>query len=468
MISVPVNDRAHSAFTMYCETGADSVGVMIPVMAAAERPQLVIVGRPNVGKSTLFNRITHSRRSITGDEPGITRDRIRLPATWNGKLFEVTDTGGMTFSEDGVFTELIGEQVRAAAAAADRVVFVIDGRSELTPADRDLAGFLRRLGGAVTVAVNKCDTEALDGLIGSFYELGFTDVVGVSAEHGRGIERLLKTATKEFPRTENADEESRPIRVAIIGRPNAGKSTLLNRITGQGRAIVSAVPGTTRDAVDAEVIRRGRRFVFVDTAGIRRKGKTTLPAEKLSVVMARRHLRLADAALLLVEPLEGVTALDANIAGYAHEAGKACVIVVNKWDSSETGQAEFRRRVREQLKFLNYAPVAFISALTGDRIENLFPLVLKGSAAARRRIPTAALNRFLAEVNFEHVTVPGYHKPKISYVTQAGVAPPTFVFFTNRPEPFHFGLERYLINRLRDAFGFEGTPIVVRSKLKRK
>ena len=441
---------------------------MIPVMAAAERPQLVIVGRPNVGKSTLFNRITRSRRSITGDEPGITRDRIRLPAAWNGKPFEITDTGGMTFGEEGVFPQLVGEQVRAAAAAADHVVFVIDGRSELTPADRDLAGFLRRLGRAVTVAVNKCDTEALDGLAVSFYELGFTDVVGVSAEHGRGIERLLQAATKEFPRAEDSGEEDRPVRVAIIGRPNSGKSTLLNRITGQGHAIVSAVPGTTRDAVDAEVVRRGRRFVFVDTAGIRRKGKTTQMAEKLSVVMARRHLRLADAALLLVEPREGVTALDANIAGYAHEAGKACVIVVNKWDLSETAQAEFRRHVREQLKFLDYAPVAFVSALTGDRIENLFPLVLKGNAAARRRIPTAELNRFLAEVDFERVTVPGYRKPKIAYVTQAGVAPPTFVFFTNRPEPFHFGLERYLINRLRAAFGFEGTPIVARSKLKRK
>ncbi len=437
-------------------------------MAAAERPQLVIVGRPNVGKSSLFNRITRSRRSITGDEPGITRDRIRLPAAWNGKPFEVTDTGGMTFGEDGVFPQLIGEQVRAAVAAADRVVFVIDGRSELTPADRDLAGFLRRCGRAVTVAVNKCDTQALDALAASFYELGFADVIGVSAEHDRGIERLLQAATKEFPRAEEAGEEARPIRVAILGRPNAGKSTLLNRIAGQERAIVSVVPGTTRDAVDAEVVRRGRRFVFVDTAGIRRKGKTTRMAEKLSVVMARRHLRLADAALLLVEPREGVTALDANIAGYAHEAGKACVIVVNKWDASETAPAEFRRRIREQLKFLDYAPIAFVSALTGQRVESLFPLVLQGTAAARRRIPTAALNRFLAELDMERVTVPGGRKPKIAYVTQAAVEPPTFVFFTNRAEPFHFGLERYLINRLRAAFDFEGTPIVVRSKLKRK
>lgn len=444
--------------------GADSITVMV----AAERPQLVIVGRPNVGKSTLFNRITRSRRSITGDEPGITRDRIRMPASWDGKPFEVTDTGGMTFGEEGVFPQLIGEQVRAAVGAADSVVLVIDGRAELTPADRELAGFLRRAGRAVTVAVNKCDTQALDALAGSFYELGFADVVGVSAEHGRGIERLLQSAVKDFPRAADGGEEERPIRAAIIGRPNAGKSTLLNRIAGQGRAIVSAVPGTTRDAVDAEVVRRGRRFVFVDTAGIRRKGKTARMAEKLSVVMARRHLRLADAALLLVEPREGVTALDAHIAGYAHEAGKACVIVVNKWDMSEKSQAAFRLHVRGQLKFLDYAPTAFVSALTGKGVESLFPLLVKGHAAARRRIPTAELNRFLASVDFERVTVPGYRKPKIAYVTQAAAAPPTFVFFTNRSEPFHFGLERYLINRLRDAFGFEGTPIVVRSKAKHK
>ncbi len=438
-------------------------------MAAAERPQLVIVGRPNVGKSTLFNRITRSRRSITGDEPGITRDRIRMPAVWKGRPFEVTDTGGMTFGEEGVFPQLVGEQARAAAAAADRVIFVIDGRAELTPDDRELAALLRRGGRAVTVAVNKCDTEALDALAGSFYELGFAEVIGVSAEHGRGIERLMEAAAKDFPRAEDEGEKDRPIRTAIIGRPNVGKSTLLNRIAGQGRAIVSAVPGATRDAVDAEVVRGGGRFVFVDTAGIRRKGKTTRMAEKLSVVMARRHLRLADAALLLVDPREGVTALDANIAGYAHEAGKACAVVVNKWDAAgEKTQAAFRRHVREQLKFLDYAPTAFVSALTGKGVESLFPLLEKGYAAARRRIPTAELNRFLAAVDFERVTVPGYRKPKIAYVTQAAAAPPTFVFFTNRPEPFHFGLERYLINRLREAFDFEGTPIVVRSKMKRK
>jgi len=435
-------------------------------MIAAERPQLVVVGRPNVGKSTLFNRITHSRRSIVGDQPGITRDRIRLPATWRGKQFEVTDTGGMTFGEEGDFPELISDQVRIAVGTADHVIFVIDGRTELTPNDRELAQLLRRSGRAVTVAVNKCDTDALDDLTASFYELGFPEVVPVSAEHGRGFERLLLSATKDFPRFEEVSEEERPIRVAIIGRPNAGKSTLLNCITGQEHAIVSAIPGTTRDAVDAEIVRRGRRFVFVDTAGIRRKGKTVQMAEKLSVVMARRHLRLADVALLLVEPDEGVTALDAHIAGYAHEGGKPCVVVVNKWDLSEKTQPDFRLHVQEQLKFLDYAPITFVSALSGDRVENLFPLILKGNTASRQRVPTSALNRFLAEVDFDRVTVPGFFKPKISYVTQASIAPPKFVFFTNKSQPFHFGLERFLINQLRKTFGFEGTPIVVRSKLK--
>ncbi len=433
-------------------------------------PQLVIVGRQNVGKSTLFNRITASRRSIVGDYPGMTRDRIRLPARWKGRPFEVTDTGGMTFFAKEEIPTLVSEQVIAAIESSDHVIFVVDGRSEITPADREIAALLRRSGRDVSLAVNKCDTPKLDSLPDSFAELGFRCVFGVSAEHGRGIDKLLSRATRGFASQNESGESSdqRPIRVAILGRPNVGKSTLLNRVTGERSAIVSEAPGTTRDAVDAVVEHGDRKFVFVDTAGIRRKGKTRAMAEKLSVVMAQRHLRMADVALLLVDPQEGVTAQDTHIAGYAHEAGKACIVVVNKWDLVQRSAAEFRHHVREQLKMLPYAPIAFVSARTGLRVGSLYPMIRKADTAARRRIPTAELNRFLAELDMERVTVPGPRKPKLSYVTQVSTRPPTFLFFSSLRGPFHFGLERYLTNQLRARFGFEGTPIVVRSRARRR
>ncbi len=432
-------------------------------------PQLVIVGRQNVGKSTLFNRITRSRRSIVGDFPGLTRDRVRMPAEWQGVPFEVTDTGGMTFVDPGGMAALVDEQVRSAIGSADHAVLVVDGRAELTAADRDLAAWLHRTGCPVTLAVNKCDTPRLDAQAQAFCELGFEAVVGISAEHDRGLEALLRAATASFPGPgePTAAGVPRAVRVAILGRPNVGKSTLLNRLVGADRAIVSELPGTTRDAVDAIAEHRGRTFVFVDTAGIRRRGKTRAMAEKLSVVMAQRHLRLADVALLLLDSREGVTAQDAHIAGYAHEAGKACVVVANKWDLAEQRQADFRRQVREELKMLAYAPVACVSALTGLRVPSVFPLIQVGAREARRRIPTAELNRFLAELDLERVTVPGPRKPKLSYVTQVGTAPPTFLFFGNLRAPLHFGLERYLANRLRERFGFRGTPIVIRSRPRR-
>ena len=432
-------------------------------------PQLVIVGRQNVGKSTLFNRITASRRSIVGDYPGMTRDRIRMPAQWKGRPFELTDTGGMIFRAKEDMSARVREKVLAAIEAADHVIFVVDGRSELTRTDREMAGLLHRSGRPVCVAVNKCDTPSLDWLSTGVGELGFGAVFGISAEHGRGIQKLLNESTKGFPQQGTGDEGgTRPIRVAIVGRPNVGKSTLLNQITGAEFSIVSETPGTTRDAVDAVVHHRGQAFAFVDTAGIRRKGKTREMAEKLSVVMARRHLRMADVALLLVDPQEGVTAQDTHIAGYAHEAGKACVVVANKWDLAKQGAPAFQRHVRQNLKMLQYAPVAFISALTGERVGALFPLIKKAFVAANTRIPTAELNRFLATVDMDRVTVPGSRKPKLSYVTQVRVSPPTFLFFSNRKGPFHFGLERYLVNQLRARYSFEGTPIVVRSRARRR
>jgi GTPase len=448
---------------------------------SSDLPSIVIVGRPNVGKSTLFNRITRSRRAIVGDEPGITRDRIQMEVLWKGRRFLLTDTGGMTFGIDETFPELINEQVRIAVETADHVLFVVDGRTALTSTDRELAAWLRKTDRPVTVAVNKCDTDRRDGLASDFFELGFGDPEPVSAEHDRNIESLLarfaaaipvedeEGATLEDGVEPEPEPEPRVIRICIIGRPNAGKSTLLNRLTGSERAMVSPIAGTTRDAVDAAIERDGVRFELVDTAGIRRKGKTTEMTEKLSVVMAQRHLRMADVALMLLDAEQGVAALDANIAGYAHEAGKAVILVVNKWDLiSHVQQADFKRQVQDGLRYLDYAPLTFISAKTGSKTENLFPLIRKVFRESRKRITTGELNRFLGSVDLDRASSPGFKKPKIYYMTQARVAPPTFVFFTNLEESFHFSFERFLINQLREEFGFEGSPIRIVNKAKRR
>ena len=435
------------------------------------------MGRPNVGKSTLFNRITRSRRAIVGNEPGITRDRIRMQAQWRDKRFELIDTGGMTFGVDEPFPVLTNEQVRKAIQEATHILFVVDGRAEITVADREVAQFLRETGRPVTVAVNKCDVPQRDELAAAFYELGLGDPVPISAEHDRNVARLLDSALESFPgeapeedaKGDGLESPVRLIRVAIIGRPNAGKSTLLNRLTGAEHAIVSPIAGTTRDAVDVTVERDGVEFQFVDTAGIRKKGKTTEMAEKLSVVMAQRHLRLADVALMLIDAREGITQIDAAIAGYAEEAGRAIVLVVNKWDQVKgKDQAEFRRDIRDALKYLDYAPVIFVSALTGAKTDSLFPLVRKVYRESRKRITTGELNRFVETVDFDRATVKGFKKPRIYYVTQARIAPPTFVFFTNRDEPFHFSFERFLLNQLRERFSFEGAPIRIKNRLSRK
>ena len=438
-------------------------------MSATERPTVVIVGRPNVGKSTLFNRITSSRRSIVGNEPGITRDRIRMPAVWKGRGFDLVDTGGMLFGDLEEFPTLINEQVREALKAASQVILVVDGRSELTSTDRDLADLLRRAGKPSTLAVNKCDSPKTEGNAAGFHELGFDETFAVSAEHGLGIEELLDHVTADLPEEDVEDDSERPIRVAIIGRPNAGKSTLLNRLTGVERAIVSPTAGTTRDAVDEQVTKRGKVYQFVDTAGIRRKGKTREMAEKLSVVMAQRHIRLADVVLFVVDAAEGVSALDANIGGYAHEAGRAVVVVVNKWDlAKDKDKRVFERDMRDKIKFLDYAPVRFISALEDKGIQQVFSSLYQGFQATRRRVPTSELNRFMETVDWDRATYPGARRPKIRYVTQASVAPPTFVFFITGHDKFHFSFERFLMNQLRAAFPFEGTPLVVKAKRKRR
>ncbi|MBI3694313.1 MAG: ribosome biogenesis GTPase Der, partial [Acidobacteria bacterium] len=324
-------------------------------------------------------------------------------------------------------------------------------------------------GRPITLAVNKIDTVSGESGIGDFFSLGIERVLPISAEHNKGVAELLDGVTDGFPEAAEEAEQQRPIQVAIIGKPNAGKSTLLNRLVGSDRAIVSSAPGTTRDAVDALVTRDGVAYNFVDTAGIRRKGKTKLMAEKLSVVMARRHIRLADVVLLLIDGIEGVTALDATIAGYAHESGRAILIVVNKWDvgQTKTKAEEFTERLRNELKFLEFAPIVYVSALTGAKTSRLFPLIRQAYEASHRRIPTAELNRFFAGLNLGRASVPAGRRVKILYLTQASVAPPTFILFTDRDRKLHFSFERFLINQFRKHFDFTGAPLVIRTRPRR-
>ncbi len=424
-------------------------------------PVVVIVGRPNVGKSTLFNAVLGQRRAIVGDEPGITRDRIHGEAVYLGRRFELIDTGGIIPNDAEMIPSEILKQARVALDQAAQIIFLIDGRTEITGADRDLAKMLRKLGKPVTLAVNKIDASSREDLAHEFHALGFADLFAISSEHRIGLDELLDHVTRNFPSEEPAAEvepEAQRIKVAIIGRPNVGKSTLLNALVGEERSIVSPVAGTTRDAVDQAIDRDGVEYVFVDTAGIRRKGKTKLMAEKLSVVMARRHIRMANVVLVVLDGTEKVAALDATIAGYAHEEGRAVILCVNKWDAvGEKGKRKFTEEIRGELKFLEYAPIAFVSAKTGAGVNKLFRLIRDGFESASKRVTTGELNRFIEQLKFER-------DMKVYYMTQASVRPPTFVAFTDKAKDLHFSSERFLINQLRKRFGFEGTPIRIKAK----
>jgi GTP-binding protein len=435
-------------------------------------PTVVIVGRPNVGKSTLFNRITGTRRAIVGDEPGITRDRIHGSAEHDGRRFELIDTGGIVVEDQEYIPAQILRQAEFALTHASHIILLVDGRAEITGSDRDLARMLLRLGKPVSLAVNKVDTGKLHDLVHGFYELGIGDIYPVSAEHGTGVDALLDRVTAGFPAGgPDASGEAAPdetaaagIKVAIIGRPNVGKSTLLNALTGQERAIVSPIAGTTRDAVDESVVHEGTEYIFVDTAGIRRKGKTHDMAEKLSVVMARRNIRMAHVVLLLLDATEGTVGLDTTIAGYAHEGGRAVIICVNKWDEMKAPDAppksKYERDIRDTFKFLDYAPVVFLSAKSGAGIPRLFPLIREVYQAASTRISTGELNRFVDQLRFE--------ERKIYYITQHSIRPPAFAVFTDKGGPLHFSHQRYLVNQLRRRFGFKGTPILVQTHAKKK
>ena len=505
---------------------------------------LAIVGRPNVGKSTLFNRLVGSRRAIVGDEPGITRDRLYGNSEWRGHQFRVVDTGGIIPEDKDLIPSEIFRQARVALEEAAAIAIVVDGRSELAAPDLELVRLLRKTGKPLFLAVNKIDSDKQTTLTGDFHRLGVNEVFPVSAEHGRGVDDLLDAFVALLPRKEDQDQfttedtegtgesgnrvqvagddaaqptttdlrgtttgslpttedrgpttdqpstETGPqlpaeLKVAIIGHPNVGKSTLLNQLTGTTRAIVSPIPGTTRDAVDEVVERDGQSFRFIDTAGIRRKGKTRLMAEKLSVVMARKHLEEADIALLVIDATEGVSALDATIAGYAHESGRSIIILVNKWDLVTTGkkraisqaraariqdsrrpndQKVYLERLRGALKFLNYAPALFISASTGKNVDKIFPLLEEVARERYKRIGTGEMNRFLKTVDFDRAGVPMRQRVKILYMTQANVAPPTFILFTDRAVKLHFSYQRFLENQIREAFGFVGTPIWIKNR----
>lgn len=425
-------------------------------------PSIVVVGRPNVGKSTLFNAILGKRRSIVGDEPGITRDRISGIADYRGRRFELIDTGGIIPDDQEMIPNEIFKQARVAFENASHIIYVIDGRTEITGIDRELARLLHTLSKPVVLAVNKIDDIKVENLTAEFWSLGFDYLFPLSAEHRIGLDDLLDHATAGFPLAEEAADTAAPlkIRVSIIGRPNVGKSTLLNSLCGAERSIVTPIPGTTRDAVDESVFHEGAEYVFVDTAGIRRKGKTKLMAEKLSVMMARRHLEEADVVLMVIDATEGVVAIDASIAGYAHEAGRAIIIVLNKWDAVENkDKRAFVQKVRDELRYLEYAPIAFISAKTGAGVSQLFNLVRRGYQEASKRISTSDLNKFFQGLETDLDL-------KVRYLTQTGVRPPTFVLFKDSTKAMHFSHERYVANQLREKFGFGGTPIVIKSKSK--
>lgn len=446
------------------------------------QPLVAIIGRPNVGKSTLFNRLTGTRKSIVGDEPGITRDRIYGEVEWKAKKFELVDTGGIVPDDEAIIPANIFKQASFAINQAQAIIWVADSRAGVTPLDEEIAVFLRNIGKPVFIAANKAESKKIEEEAAEFYQFGF-GLVPISAEHGNGIGDLLDEVFDVLDFAEEIEEEEqKEIKLAIIGRPNVGKSSLLNKILGEERVIVSPIAGTTRDAIDTELTVDNQKFLLIDTAGIRRKGKTTEMAEKLSVIMARKSLERADVAILVIDATEGVTNLDANIAGYAVEEGCSVIIAVNKWDAVEEKETntiyEFEREVRREMKFLDFAPIVTISALTGQRVQRILPLVAQANEARNLRIQTSRLNRFFED----NITQPkggtapapvkgGFSRLHVQFITQAGIRPPLFILFTSGGKPgLHFSYLRYVENRLREEFDFFATPIrlVERHKTKKK
>ena len=435
------------------------------------RPLVAIVGRPNVGKSMLFNRLVGRRLSIVEDTPGVTRDRLYAECEWCGRKFDMVDTGGIEPTTDSEILLYMREQAQIAINSATVIVLVTDIRTGVTAADKDVANMLLRSRKPVVLAVNKADsTGAEDPAIYEFYSLGLGDPIAVSAVHGHGTGDLLDECLKYFPPAEEEDEEDDCIKVAVIGKPNVGKSSLINRILGEKRLIVSDIAGTTRDAVDTMFENEQGRYMFIDTAGIRRKSKVDEKIEKFSVMRSQLAVERADVCIIMIDARDGVTEQDTKIAGLAHESGKACIIAVNKWDlvDKETGTMEkMRKDIMRDLSFMSYAPIIFISAATGQRTEKLFELINFVNDQSNMRISTGMLNNVLADAQarVQPPTDKG-RRLKIYYMTQTGIKPPNFVIFCNSRELFHFSYQRYIENQLRTVFGLEGTPIriVIRQK----
>ena len=430
------------------------------------KPLVAIVGRPNVGKSMLFNKLTGRRAAIVEDTPGVTRDRIYGDCDWNGREFELVDTGGIEPNTDSEMLQFMRRQAELAIAAADVIVMVTDVKTGVTAADQDVANMLLRSRKPVCLAVNKCDSVGpTNPDVYEFYALGLGDPIEVSAVHGHGTGDLLDWCVAHFPAPSEQEDEGEVINVAIIGKPNVGKSSLLNRILGQERVIVSNVAGTTRDAIDSYFENESGKFLFIDTAGMRRKSKVDDAVEKYSNLRSIAAIERADVCLILIDANEGVTEQDTKVAGLAHEAGKACIIVVNKWDTVEKDtntMDEKTAEIRRDLSYMTYAPVVFISALTGQRVDKLFDMIVAVSNQNSMRITTGMLNNILedATARVQPPTDKG-RRLKIYYITQVGVKPPHFVFFCNDSRLFHFSYQRYLENQIRAVFGLTGTPIKI-------
>ncbi len=428
------------------------------------KPIVAIVGRPNVGKSMLFNRLAGQRLSIVEDTPGVTRDRLYAECEWGGRTFTIVDTGGIEPNTDSEILQFMRDQAELAIQNATVIVLVCDLRTGVTAADQDVANMLLRAKKPVVLAVNKADsTGEPDPIFYEFYNLGLGDPIAVSAVHGHGTGDLLEECLKYFPEEDQEEVEDDVIKVAVIGKPNAGKSSLINRILGEERVIVSDMAGTTRDAVDSYFENDKGKYLFIDTAGMRKKSKVVDRVEKFSVLRATMAIDRADVCLIMIDANDGVTEQDTKVAGLAHEAGKACIIVVNKWDIVEKDDRtmdKMRQAVRADLSYMSYAPIVFISALTGQRVDRLFELINYVNDQATLRIKTGVLNSLLADATtrVQPPTDKG-RRLKIYYMTQIGVRPPHFVVFCNDARLFHFSYQRYLENQIRSTFGMEGTPI---------
>ncbi len=435
------------------------------------KPLVAVVGRPNVGKSTFFNRMAGRRIAIVEDVPGVTRDRLYADAEWLNYSFTIVDTGGLDFESSEVITRQMKEQAEIAVDVADVILFFVDGKEGLVSADEDVASFLRKTKKPVILVVNKIDTPGNDELMYDFYSLGLADVFGISSTHGLGMGELLDKVVESFPKGDGKEDENDDISIAVLGRPNVGKSSLVNALLKSNRSIVSDEPGTTRDAIDTPFEHEGKSYTLIDTAGIRRKSKIEdASVERYSVIRALGALRRCDVCLILVDAVEGITEQDVRIAGYAHEEGKPAIICINKWDLIEKDNhtiEKYKKKIFSHLAFMQYAKLVFISAKTGQRVAKLIDEVQFVFGQSCRRISTGTLNDCLSEaVAVNEPPSDKGRRLKIYYATQVSVRPPTFVIFVNDPNLMHFSYERYLENYLRKTFGFEGTPIriIIREK----